>query len=101
MKQIKTATQKIRMINATEIAAGRLAQEKGTSDEVKDFGRKLVEDHQTADKKLVEFANKHNIMLTGGSSERPASSTGTGSESGSAAGTGTAGTTGSAETCRR
>jgi putative membrane protein len=77
MKQIKTTIQKIRAINATEIEAGKLAQETGTSPEVKDYGRQLVEDHQTSDKKLVEFANKHDVMVTGTKSAAEKAATGT------------------------
>ena len=78
MKQIKTATQKLRTINATEIAAGELAQENGISQEVKDYGRKLVEDHQNADRKLVEFATKHDVILTGSAGSQEATRAGTG-----------------------
>ncbi len=38
--------------NAYEIEAGRLAQERGTRQEVKDFAAKMVEDHTAASEKL-------------------------------------------------
>jgi putative membrane protein len=81
----------IRKVNALEIEVGKLAQERGSSEEVKSFGKELVEDHQNADKKLVEFAMKNNVVLTGSTaaagSERP---TGLPSERDRPTGTGTA-----------
>jgi putative membrane protein len=82
MNQIKTATQKLRAINAAEIAAGELAQENGMSQEVKDYGRMLVEDHQAADKNLVEFATKHDVTLAGSAGSQEATRAGTGTDVG-------------------
>jgi putative membrane protein len=48
-------------VNHDEIAAGKLAQEKGTSPEIKDYGRKLVTDHTRADKDLLAAASKAGI----------------------------------------
>jgi putative membrane protein len=61
----RQALSDVREVNALEIAAGKLAQERAGSDEVKAFGRELMEDHQTADTKVVEFATKNDLTLTG------------------------------------
>jgi putative membrane protein len=45
-------------VNQDEIAAGKLAQEKGNIPEIKDYGRKLVTDHTRADKDLLAAASK-------------------------------------------
>jgi predicted outer membrane protein len=61
----RQALSDVREVNALEIAAGKLAQERAGSEEVKAFGRELVVDHQTADRKVVEFATKQDLTLTG------------------------------------
>lgn len=55
--------QKVHLINQAEIKAGHLAQEKGQSQGVKNFGRTLVEDHQAADKKVTSLAEQQHIDL--------------------------------------
>jgi putative membrane protein len=42
--------------SATEVALGRMAQEKGSSDAVKEFGKRMVEDHSKAAEELTQVA---------------------------------------------
>ncbi|MEQ1473336.1 MAG: DUF4142 domain-containing protein, partial [Candidatus Acidiferrum sp.] len=46
-----------------EVKLGQLAQEKGTNDEVKSFGKRMVEDHSKAGDKLKEAASKEKVAL--------------------------------------
>jgi putative membrane protein len=46
-----------------EIEATRLAQEKATSSEVKEFARKLEQDHQKANEQLKQLAAQKNVDL--------------------------------------
>jgi len=46
-----------------EIELGNLAVQKGSSQDVKDFGRKLVQDHGKANADLREIAAKEGITL--------------------------------------
>ena len=46
-----------------EVEAGRLAQDKGTSQQVKDFGAMMVKDHSAANDKLQAVASSKNITL--------------------------------------
>jgi putative membrane protein len=46
-----------------EVKMGQLAQEKGSSEEVKNFGKKMVDDHTQANDKLKEIASQQNIKL--------------------------------------
>ena len=46
-----------------EVAAGHLAQEKGTSAAVKDFGAMMVKDHTAANNKLKTIAAAKNVKL--------------------------------------
>ena len=46
-----------------EVEAGRLAQEKGQSQEVKDFGQMMVTDHTKANDALKALAQQKNIVL--------------------------------------
>lgn len=50
--------------NQMEVQLGQLAQQKGVSKGVKDFGAKLVKDHQAADQKLMTYAQKKNMQLS-------------------------------------
>jgi putative membrane protein len=47
-------------VNQMEIDMGKLAQQKSTTAGVKNYGKTLVDDHQSADKDLTAFAKKHN-----------------------------------------
>src|SRR5688572_22786392 len=47
--------------NQKEIQLGQLAQQKGASAEVRNFGQHLIKDHQEADAKVTEGAATHNL----------------------------------------
>src|ERR1700722_3294766 len=46
-----------------EVDAGRLAQDKGNSQQVKDFGAMMVKDHSAANEKLQALASSKGITL--------------------------------------
>jgi putative membrane protein len=46
-----------------EVELGKLATEKGASQEVKDFGNQMVKDHSKANDELKEVAGKMNVMV--------------------------------------
>jgi len=46
-----------------EVDEGQMAQDKGTNQEVKDFGAKMVKDHGAANDKLKALAAQKNISL--------------------------------------
>ncbi|HXP66239.1 MAG TPA: DUF4142 domain-containing protein [Steroidobacteraceae bacterium] len=46
-----------------EVQAGQLAQNKGNSQQVKDFGAMMVKDHTAANDKLQQLASSKNITL--------------------------------------
>jgi putative membrane protein len=46
-----------------EVKLGQLAQEKGSNDTVKSFGKRMVNDHSKAGDKLKEAASKENVTL--------------------------------------
>lgn len=46
-----------------EVELGRLAAEKGSSDQVKQFGQKMVDDHSKANEELKDLASKKGITL--------------------------------------
>jgi len=54
---------KLHHSNQMEIAAGKLAQEKGQSKDVKAFGKTLMTDHSAADKKVIALAKEEKIDL--------------------------------------
>jgi len=54
---------KLHHSNQMEIEAGKLAQEKGTSKEVKAYGKALVRDHTAADKKVQATAKQLKVEL--------------------------------------
>lgn len=49
--------------NMLEIEAGKLAQERGQMQEVKDYGQMMVKDHTNASNQLKQLAQQHNIVL--------------------------------------
>jgi putative membrane protein len=49
---------KLHHANQMEIEAGKLAQHKGVSKGVKDYGKMLVKDHTAADKKVMTLARQ-------------------------------------------
>jgi putative membrane protein len=46
-----------------EVKLGQLAQEKGSNDSVKSFGKRMVDDHSKANDKLKEVASRESITL--------------------------------------
>ncbi len=46
-----------------EVKLGKLAQEKGSNDSVKSFGKRMVDDHSKAGDKLKEVASRESITL--------------------------------------
>jgi putative membrane protein len=56
--------QKLHHVNQEEIKAGQLAEQKGSSSDVKDYGKMLVKDHQQADRDLTALAGKVNVDLS-------------------------------------
>ena len=46
-----------------EVKLGQLAQEKGSNDSVKSFGKRMVDDHSKAGDKLKEVTSRENISL--------------------------------------
>lgn len=49
--------------NLAEIQAGQLAQQRGTSQAVKQLGQTLATDHQEMNQKLEQFAQQNNVTL--------------------------------------
>jgi putative membrane protein len=49
--------------NLAEVEEGKVAQQRGANEGVKDLGKKLVDDHQAAGDKLKTIAQKNNIDL--------------------------------------
>jgi putative membrane protein len=52
---------KLHHANLEEVKAGQLAQQKGASKDVKDYGAMLVRDHQNADQQVKAVASKLNV----------------------------------------
>jgi putative membrane protein len=48
-----------------EVELGRLAEQKAASQDVKDFGKQMVNDHQKANEQLKAVASKQNVDLPG------------------------------------
>jgi putative membrane protein len=49
--------------SATDVALGKLAQEKGSSDAVKEFGKRMVDDHSKATEELKQAAGMVQIEV--------------------------------------
>ena len=58
-----TVLRNLHEANQMEIAAGKMAKEKGQTVEVQTFGATLVNDHTASDKKVVALAAEENIDL--------------------------------------
>lgn len=54
---------KMHMANQMEIKAGQLAESKGTTEAIRNFGALLVRDHGYADKRITNLANQQGIQL--------------------------------------
>ncbi|HMC34742.1 MAG TPA: DUF4142 domain-containing protein, partial [Myxococcales bacterium] len=54
---------KLHHVNQEEIQAGQLAQQKGTTRDVKDYGATLVRDHTKGDQDVKTLASKTNLDL--------------------------------------
>lgn len=54
---------KIHHTNQMEIQAGKLAMEKGHSEDVRDYGERLRRDHQNADKRLKALVEQEDVPL--------------------------------------
>lgn len=49
----------------TEVQLGKLAQQKASSDAVKQFAQKMIDDHSKADDQLKQLASSDNLSLPG------------------------------------
>lgn len=49
-----------------EVKLGQLAEERGNNQVVKDFGKRMVEDHSAANHELMDVASRENISLPSG-----------------------------------
>lgn len=54
---------KMHTANQMQIKAGQLAESKGTTQAIRNFGRLLVRDHSFADKKIKALASRQSIQL--------------------------------------
>jgi predicted outer membrane protein len=100
-KQAKKVLNDIHNVNALEITLGRLAQQKAQSQPIKDYAQMLVTDHESADKKVMDFASTNSIMLSANVSGigQPSTATDAGTRAGTGpAATGAQGATGTART---
>lgn len=59
----KNFIKKVAQINVDEQKLGQLAQQKGNSDAVKDFGKRMVDDHSNAQSQLKDLAQKQGVNL--------------------------------------
>lgn len=59
----KTFIKKVAQINVDEQKLGEMAQQKGKSDAVKDFGKRMVDDHSNAESQLKDVAQKEGVTL--------------------------------------
>jgi putative membrane protein len=60
----KLTLQKLHDGNQTQIQMGKLAQDKGSTRAVRDFGRRLSNDHSVADRKLDEYLRTRGTDIT-------------------------------------
>jgi putative membrane protein len=49
---------RLHQINQAEIKIGNLAEDKGTQDRIKDYGKELVKDHTSAEARIAKLADK-------------------------------------------
>lgn len=63
-KQLEEETlAKLHLINQHEMQAGQLAQQRGQSPEVRNYGQTLNNDHQQLDGYVISFVERNNIPL--------------------------------------
>ena len=55
----------VNQTNLLEIAMGQLSQEKSSNNDVKEFGKTMVKDHQKANTDLTNLATRKNVTLPG------------------------------------
>ncbi|MGE3260815.1 MAG: DUF4142 domain-containing protein [Bacteriovoracia bacterium] len=60
---VAAAFSRVHHVNMMEIEMGKLAMEKGQSKIVRDYGERLMRDHQVNDRKLMAFAEDKNIPV--------------------------------------
>jgi putative membrane protein len=58
INNVQELVDKLHLLNQEEIQAGKLAQSKSRSNAVKEYAQHLVTQHQQADQKLKDFAQK-------------------------------------------
>lgn len=63
MEDISDFMTKVASSGMMEVELGKLAQEKGTSQDVKNFGQMMVTDHTKANDNLKQLAMQKNIVL--------------------------------------
>ncbi len=54
---------KLHNSNRTEVELGKLTAERSNSDEIKEFGKKMIKDHSNADRKVLRTAKKEGFAL--------------------------------------
>jgi putative membrane protein len=54
---------KLHQANREEIELGQVAQQQASRDEVKQFGKMMVDEHRMADEKITQMADQHGVML--------------------------------------
>jgi len=59
----KSFVEKAAVGGLAEVSMGKMAQEKGSSDQVKQFGARMVEDHSKANDELKQVASSKGITL--------------------------------------
>ncbi len=62
-RAVADVVDRLHAANRAEIEAGRAMQRRGRDARVRDFARKMVEDHRDLDRKLAAFARKKGIDL--------------------------------------
>jgi putative membrane protein len=60
----KLTLQRLHDANQTQIAMGKLAEEKGSTRAVRDFGRRLVDDNTVSDRKIDEYMRTRGTDIT-------------------------------------
>ncbi len=63
-KDEKAFLERVHHTNQMEIELGQLAQQNASSQEVKDYGAKLVTEHQEADAQLMSYARQNKLNLS-------------------------------------